>query len=83
MQFGNLYRPDEREGCCPECTAPRPQAGEQCVRCGRTAVQRIADWYDYSHLVGNRGMREAGFDHLLTDYDQLLLQFGMHILWKV
>ena len=51
-------------------------------RCGRTAVQRIADWYDYSHLVGNRGRREAGFDHLLTDYDQILLQFGMHILWE-
>jgi len=82
MQFGNLYRPDECKYCCPECTAPRPQAGEQCVRCGRTAVQRIADWYDYSHLVGNPGRREAGFDHLLTGYDQILLQFGMHILWK-
>ena len=28
-------------------------------------------------------MREDGFDHLLTDYDRVLLQFGMHISWNV
>ena len=70
MQFGNLYRPDECEDCCPECAA-RTYCGPAHRRLVRL---QPSGW--------ESGRREAGFDHLLTDYDQILLQFGMHILWK-
>jgi len=40
--------------------------------------------YDYSHLVDRpveprEERRRTGFDALLTDYDRVLLRFGMHI----
>jgi hypothetical protein len=44
---------------------------------------------DYSHLV-DVGVRPqdnvfdaAGLDGLLTDYDRMLLGFGMHISWQL
>ena len=46
-----------------------------------TAGERIADWSDYSYIVGSAVRREAAFDRLLTDYDRVLLHFGMHISW--
>jgi hypothetical protein len=82
MQSGHSYSRNEREDCCPECKAPQPPPGELCVRCGRSAVARLADWSDYNCIAGNAVKREDGFDHLLTDYDRVLLQFGMHISWK-
>ena len=82
MQFGNFHNRNECEDCCPECTAPQPPCGEKCVRCGRTPAARVADWSDYNYIVGNPVKREDGFVRLLTEYDQVLLQFGMHISWK-
>ena len=40
--------------------------------------------YDYSHLVDRleeqpEERKRTGFDALLTDYDRILLRFGMHI----
>src|SRR5271156_900175 len=81
MQFGNFPSRDERD-CCPECTALQSPPGEQCIRCGRTASDRVADWSDYIYVVGNAVNREALFDRLLTVYDRILLQFGMHISWQ-
>jgi len=47
---------------------------------------RVPDWYDYSHLAGgtvhqhDEEPNAAQFDRMLTDYDIVLLRFGMHIL---
>ena len=46
------------------------------------SAARVADWSDYNYIVGNPVKREDGFVRLLTEYDQVLLQFGMHISWK-
>ena len=88
MQFANFHSQNECEDHCPECTASPPPPGEQCVRCGRTAGERSTDWYNDSHLVGDpvtqheTGFNPAHFEELLTDYDRVLLQFGVHISWK-
>jgi hypothetical protein len=43
---------------------------------------------DYSHLVGDpakqrdKGVHAVPSTELLTDYDRLLLRFGMHIQWQ-
>jgi hypothetical protein len=42
---------------------------------------------DYSHLIGPpameqyRGRNAPQFRALLTDYDRILLRFGMRIIW--
>jgi hypothetical protein len=47
------------------------------------------DGYDCSHLVSgpvaqhDKVFYAAQFDGLLTDYDRLLLKFGMHISWQL
>ena len=88
MEFGDIYSRDECNNRCPECTAPQPPAGEQCVRCGRSAVQRVADWPDSNALLAEPAKQHkprfnaAHFQELLTDYDCVLLTFGMHISWK-
>jgi hypothetical protein len=44
---------------------------------------------DYSHLVGepakqhDEGVHAEPSTELLTDYDRILLRFGMHIQWQV
>ena len=53
------------------------------MRCGRSALARLADWSDDSCIAGTEVPRENGFDYLLTGYDRVLLQFGMHISWDV
>lgn len=82
MQFETFSGQDECKDCCPECTAQQPASGEPCGRCGRTAVECIADWSDCNYIFGSPVKREEGFDRLLTVYDRLLLQFGMHISWQ-
>ena len=57
--------------------------------CTDPAAASVADRYDYSRLVANpmkqhnKGFGAAQFDGLLTDYDHILLRFGMHILWPI
>jgi hypothetical protein len=52
----------------------------------RAVVSCVPKEYDYSHLVDRQAipqferMKRPGFDAMLTDYDRVLLQFGMHIL---
>lgn len=54
--------------------------------CTDPAAASVADRYDYSHLVGSpvkqhdKGFDAPQFDGLLTDYDRILLRFGMHVL---
>ena len=59
-------------------------AGED-LRRGMAIAARIANEYDYSHLVScsvkqPERPKRAGFEGMLTDYDRILLQFGLHIL---
>jgi hypothetical protein len=51
---------------------------------GMTIAARVTHEYDYSHLVDRllkprETVKRTGFDAMLTDYDHILLQFGMHI----
>jgi hypothetical protein len=49
----------------------------------------IPEGYDYSHLIASPAKQDdkvfdtARFDGLLTDYDRILLGFGMRITWPV
>lgn len=60
-------------------------AGDDLQR-GMTIAARGTNDYDYSHLVDCPVKREpevakrTDFDAMLTDYDRILLQFGMHIV---
>jgi hypothetical protein len=46
----------------------------------------VATGHDYSHLVDRpvkprqEQVKRTDFDGMLTDYDRILLKFGMHIL---
>lgn len=55
------------------------------VQRGMTIPTRAANEHDYSHLVDcpvtdGEEVGRTGFEAMLTDYDRILLQFGMHIL---
>ena len=75
--------------CCLECGAPKPDHYAHCSHCRDTTTASDIEAYDYSHLIGNPGLRHekvfdeifdvAQFEGLLTDYDRILLGFGMHI----
>ena len=59
-------------------------SGADDLRRGITIAANIANEHDYSHLVdGLVKAREepdrTGLDAMLTDYDRILLRFGMHI----
>ena len=86
MQSKNDY--DECSRCCPECIVARSNHCAHCPAYRQTVAASVEDGYDYSHLIGNPGMRHDNsfdamqFDQLLTDYDRVLLRFGMRILWQ-
>jgi hypothetical protein len=52
----------------------------------RAVLSCVPKEYDYSHLVDRpvtpqqEQVKRTGFDAILSDYDRVLLQFGMHIL---
>lgn len=45
--------------------------------------------YDYSHLIGcsakkhDKALDAELFDGLLTEYDRILLRFGMRVDWRL
>ena len=86
MQFTNSHG---CAGCCPECAGTALPHCTHCPQFRRTVVAPVPDGYDYRHLVGSRRKQScemfdsARFDGLLTDYDHLLLKFGMHISWRL
>ena len=94
MRFENSYSQNACAGCCPECPratllhcAHCPQF--RCPQFRKSVAARVPDGYDYSHLVGDPAKQHdkevdpAQFDGLLTDYDRILLRFGMRILWQL
>ena len=86
MRFENSDREIECLGCCPECTVTTATHCGHCLQHGRTFAVHLPNGCDYSHLVGSpvkqhdKRYEAAQFDGLLTDYDRILLRFGMHIL---
>jgi hypothetical protein len=52
------------------------------------STARVPDGYDYSHLAArsvhqhDEQPNAAQFGRMLTDYDLVLLRFGMHISWQ-
>jgi len=43
----------------------------------------VAEGYDLRGLMGWQTYAgQHGFNGMLTDYDRILLEFGMHIVWK-
>lgn len=63
MLFENFYRRNDRRKIVISC---------------------VPSEYDYSHLVDwpeeqPAERKHTGFDAMLTDYDRILLRFGMHI----
>jgi hypothetical protein len=88
MQFEDYYSDAVCGGCCPECTGSAVWHCPHCPHHRRTPGAEIPDGYDYSHLVGSPGKRHeevsdaVPFDDLLTDYDRVLLGYGMQISWR-
>ena len=56
-----------------------------CPKRGQSVAAQVPDGYDYSHLVGDpakpdeQKLNTVRFEELLTDYDRILLEFGMRI----
>lgn len=61
--------------------------GEYTLATESLAAVHLPNGCSASHLVDSRarqhdeGFDAAEFDALLTDYDRILLRFGMHISW--
>jgi len=85
MHFENYYSERDCSGCCPECILTTQSHCTHCLQYGRVDGVRIPEGYDYSHLIAspvkqNDKLFDATrFDGLLTDYDRILLGFGMRI----
>jgi hypothetical protein len=90
MQSENANNENERDEYQLNCEETMPLDCEHRPLHGKTVATPVPDGYDYSHLVGDPVKQHdkgsdtrfdaALFDLLLTDYDRILLQFGMHIL---
>jgi hypothetical protein len=89
MQFENSYDETECSGCCPECIGTTAPHCSHCSRYGKAIAVHLPNGCDYSHLVGDpakwhdKRAHAVPWTELLTDYDRILLQFGMHILWRL
>jgi len=87
MRFEGSARQYGSAGWCSECTWSAPLHHPCCPRRGESATALDREEWDYSHLIGPPAMeqykvrRATQFSGLLTDYDRILLRFGMHILW--
>lgn len=79
MQFEHSYSKDENRSA--KLLAEYTSAAEPLV------AVHLPNGCSSSHLVGSQagqcdeGFDAAQFEALLTDYDRILLRFGMHIFW--
>ena len=89
MHFENYYSENDCSGCCPECNLTTQFHCTHCPQYGRVGGVRLPEGYDYSHLIASPVKQDAKvfdatrFDGLLTDYDRILLGFGMGISWHM
>jgi hypothetical protein len=74
-------------GCCPECTQSTASHCQHCPLSEKGFAVQLPNGCGCGHLVGSAPIKRdlrfdvAEFDGVLTDYDRMLLHFGMHILW--
>jgi hypothetical protein len=58
-----------------------------CLKQGTHIAVHLPNGCHYSHLVGSQTKPPGGnfdsarFEELLTDYDRILLRFGMRVSW--
>ena len=53
------------------------------LRRGMAIAAGVANGYNLRHLLDRPPSGQVrSCDGVLTDYDRILLEFGMHILWK-
>jgi hypothetical protein len=88
MEFENSYNESEWSGCCPQVRRNHEVHCLHCSRNGKAGAVDLPNGCDYSHLVGDPAKHHdkaqaAPSTELLTDYDRILLGFGMHILWQL
>ena len=89
MRFENYYGENDCSGCCPECMLTTESHCAHCAQFRRAGGVHIPEGYDYSHLIASPAKQDdkvfdtARFDVLLTEYDRILLGFGMRITWQV
>ena len=88
MRFENYYGENNCSACCPECMLTECHCAH-CPQFRRAGSVHIPEGYDYSHHIASPAKQDdkvfdtARFDGLLTDYDRILLGFGMRITWQV
>lgn len=88
MQSANHHSESKCGACCPECTSTTPLHCAHCPQYRKAVAVHLEDGYDYRHLIGSpvkqhdKRFDAAQFDGLRTDYDRMLLRFGMQILWQ-
>ena len=89
MRFRNSYNSSKCPGCCPECIGATAPHCSHCSRSEKTAAVHLPNGGDYNHLVGDperqhdKDVHAVPWTELLTDYDRILLRFGMHIQWEL
>ena len=88
MRFENYYGENNCSACCPECMLTECHCAH-CPQFRRAGSVHIPEGYDYSHHIASPAKQDdkvfdtGRFDGLLTDYDRILLGFGMRITWQV
>jgi hypothetical protein len=89
MRFENSHSEIECSGCCRGCIGTQATHCSHCSRYGKKPAVHLPNGCDYSYLVGDPAKQHEKEVHavpsteLLTDYDRILLQFGMHIVWQL
>ena len=83
MRFENYS--SSGAGAVPHCLGISPPHCAHCTR-SRKEAAAIEDGYDYRHLIGDAGIQRdkvgdvTRFAELRTDYDRILIRFGMCIV---
>jgi hypothetical protein len=87
MQFENSYTESEWSGCCPECIGTMIVRCPHCSRNEKAGAVHLSNGCGDSHLVDDPAKQHDKTHAVpstgLTDYDRILLGFGMHILWDL
>jgi hypothetical protein len=85
MPLENSYG-NECGECCPECTQSTASHCQHCPLSEEGFAVHLPNGNGCGHLLSSpvilpdQRLDAAEFDGLLTDYDRILLHFGMHIV---
>src|SRR6516164_3187384 len=87
VQFRKSSGRNERLRWCRCCAAGMTAGCTHCSKQGTHIAVHLPNGRHYSHLVGSPmklpggNFDSARFKEMLTDYDRILLQFGMGVSW--